>query len=91
MNAEFYKLVLGPRLKYSSAFWPKPDSTFEEAEIAMLELYCRRAQLEDGMKVRVKEGLLERKDFLPTLEPVAPGQKSGTNPGFGSGIPCGRE
>ena len=37
-------------MKYSSGFWPKPDSTFEESEVAMLELYCQRAQLEDGMK-----------------------------------------
>lgn len=75
VNAEFFKLVLGPRLKYSSAFWPKPDSTFEEAEIAMLELYCSRAQLEDGMKVRANERLLERRDLRPTLDSVlAPDQ-----------------
>lgn len=52
VSADFYRLVLGPRLKYSSCFWPKTDTTFEEAEVAMLEIYCERAQLEDGMKVR---------------------------------------
>ena len=51
VNAAFYHLALGPRLKYSSGFWPKPDSTFEESEVAMLEMYCDRAKLEDGMKV----------------------------------------
>ncbi|CAM9504380.1 unnamed protein product [Scytosiphon promiscuus] len=51
VNAAFYHLALGPRLKYSSAFWPKSDSTFEEAEVAMLEMYCDRAKLEDGMKI----------------------------------------
>lgn len=50
VNAAFYHLTLGPRLKYSSGFWPKANSTFEESEVAMLELYCQRAQLEDGMK-----------------------------------------
>ncbi|CAN0557064.1 unnamed protein product, partial [Ectocarpus sp. 8 AP-2014] len=51
VNAAFYHLALGPRLKYSSGFWPKSDSTFEESEVAMLEMYCDRAKLEDGMKV----------------------------------------
>ncbi|CAM9716752.1 unnamed protein product, partial [Laminaria digitata] len=44
-------LALGPRLKYSCGFWPKRDSTFEESEVAMLEMYCERAKLEDGMKI----------------------------------------
>ena len=57
VNAAFYRLALGPRLKYSSGFWPKPDSTFEESEVAMLEMYCDRAKLEDGMKVwRARSG-----------------------------------
>lgn len=48
---EFFSLVLGPRLKYSSAFWPTRDSTLAEAEDAMLELTARRAQLADGQRV----------------------------------------
>lgn len=51
IDTEFYRLVLGPRLKYSSGYWPKSDTTFEESEVVMLEMYCQRAQLEDGMKV----------------------------------------
>lgn len=60
MKAAFYHLALGPRLKYSSGFWPKPDSTFEESEVAMLDMYCDRAKLEDGMKVCALELLLAR-------------------------------
>ena len=48
---EFFELVLGPRLKYSSAFWPNGDSTLAQAEEAMLELTARRAQLADGQRV----------------------------------------
>jgi cyclopropane-fatty-acyl-phospholipid synthase len=48
---EFYKLVLGPHLKYSSGYWPNEDTTFAESEIAMLELYCQRADLYDGMNL----------------------------------------
>ena len=49
--AAFYDLSLGPRKKYSSGLWTSPSTTFEESEVAMLELYCERAQLEDGMKI----------------------------------------
>ena len=49
--AEFYDMCLGPRKKYSSGLWPDKSTTFEESEIAMLDLYCQRAQIEDGMKV----------------------------------------
>nr|AJD20225.1 coclaurine N-methyltransferase [Podophyllum peltatum] len=49
--AEFYKLVLGKHLKYSSSYFSKPTSRLDESEQAMLELYCERAQLVDGQKV----------------------------------------
>lgn len=49
--AAFYDLSLGPRKKYSSGLWAKSDTTFEESEVTMLDLYCERAQLVDGMKI----------------------------------------
>jgi cyclopropane-fatty-acyl-phospholipid synthase len=48
---EFYRQVLGPRLKYSSGYWPSRDTTFAESEEAMLELTCRRAGLANGQKI----------------------------------------
>ncbi|MCY3959823.1 MAG: cyclopropane-fatty-acyl-phospholipid synthase [Chloroflexi bacterium] len=48
---DFFRLILGPRLKYSSAFWPNGDTTLAQAEEAMLELTARRAQLADGQRV----------------------------------------
>lgn len=48
---EFFKLVLGPRMKYSSGYWPKPDTTFAESEEIMLALTCERAALENGQSV----------------------------------------
>lgn len=47
----FFQRVLGPRRKYSSALWPAGVRTLDEAEAAMLDLTCRRAGLEDGMRV----------------------------------------
>jgi cyclopropane-fatty-acyl-phospholipid synthase len=49
--SEFYLLVLGRHLKYSSCLYETPTSTLDEAERAMLELYCVRAELTDGMSV----------------------------------------
>lgn len=48
---EFYKIVLGPRLKYSSGYWANERTTFEESEMMMLQLYSERAQLQDGQKM----------------------------------------
>lgn len=49
--AKFYDLCLGPRKKYSSGLWPNPNTNFEESEIAMLEAYCQRSGVRDGMRV----------------------------------------
>jgi cyclopropane-fatty-acyl-phospholipid synthase len=49
--AAFYDLCLGPRKKYSSGLWPTHSTTFEESELQMLDLYCDRAQLQDGMSI----------------------------------------
>ncbi len=46
---EFFRLVLGPRLKYSSCLWPDGVDTLAAAEDAMLALTCERAGVEDGM------------------------------------------
>ena len=49
--SKFFELALGPRLKYSGAYWPPGVSTLEEAETAMLERTCDRAQLDDGQDI----------------------------------------
>ncbi|MEO5628326.1 MAG: cyclopropane-fatty-acyl-phospholipid synthase family protein [Thermomonas sp.] len=47
----FFQHCLGPRLKYSSCYYPTGDETLAEAEDAMLELYGQRAELVDGQEV----------------------------------------
>ena len=49
--AEFFRLVLGKRLKYSSCYWPAGVETLDAAEEAMLALTCERAGVEDGMEL----------------------------------------
>jgi cyclopropane-fatty-acyl-phospholipid synthase len=49
--ADFFELVLGPRLKYSSCLWEEGTETLADAEEAMLALTCERAGIADGMEV----------------------------------------
>ena len=51
LPTEFFELVLGPRMKYSSGFWPADDTSFAESEEAMLALSCERAGLADGQSI----------------------------------------
>jgi len=48
---EFFRLCLGPRLKYSGCLWTPGVTTLAQAEEAMLGLTCERAGVEDGMDV----------------------------------------
>lgn len=48
---EFFELVLGKHLKYSSGYWTPETSSLDEAEEAMLRLYETRADIRDGMSV----------------------------------------
>jgi cyclopropane-fatty-acyl-phospholipid synthase len=47
----FFKLCLGKRLKYSSAYYPRGDETLDQAEEAMLALYGERAELADDQDI----------------------------------------
>jgi cyclopropane-fatty-acyl-phospholipid synthase len=47
----FFTRCLGPRLKYSSCYYPRGDETLAEAEEAMLALYCERAEITDGQDI----------------------------------------
>jgi cyclopropane-fatty-acyl-phospholipid synthase len=51
LPAEFLGLMLGPRRKYSGCLWEPGTATLAQAEEAMLDLSCRRAQVADGMRI----------------------------------------
>jgi cyclopropane-fatty-acyl-phospholipid synthase len=48
---DFFELVLGPRMKYSSGYWPREDTTFAESEEIMLALTCERAELTGDLDI----------------------------------------
>jgi cyclopropane-fatty-acyl-phospholipid synthase len=49
--AAFFELVLGPHLKYSSAWWPEGVETLADAEARMLALTAERAGCADGQRI----------------------------------------
>jgi len=48
---ELFELMLGPRLKYSSAVWPSDGATLAEAEEHTLGLLADRAGIADGQRI----------------------------------------
>ena len=48
---EFFRQVLGPHLKYSSAFWPADAKTLDQAEAAGLRESCLHAGLMNGQTI----------------------------------------
>jgi len=45
---EFFRLVLGPHMKYSCALWEDGDDSLKVAEERMLKLTCERARIKNG-------------------------------------------
>ncbi len=49
--AAFFARVLGPRLKYSSCYWPDATDDLGQAEEHMFALTAERAELQDGQDI----------------------------------------
>jgi cyclopropane-fatty-acyl-phospholipid synthase len=48
---DFYRLVLGPSMVYSCAYWTPDATTLELAQEAKLDLVCRKLGLRPGMRL----------------------------------------
>jgi len=51
LPADFFKLCLGGRLKYSGCYYATGRESLDQAEAAMLELTGMRAELADGQRI----------------------------------------
>jgi cyclopropane-fatty-acyl-phospholipid synthase len=51
VSNDFYRLVLGPSMTYSCAYFATPAASLEEAQCAKHELVCRKLGLEPGMRL----------------------------------------
>ena len=51
VDSEFFQYCLGKNLKYSCCYWDENTTSLNDAEEIMLEKYCKRAKIEDGMEI----------------------------------------
>ena len=51
LGNDFYRLWLDREMVYSCAYFPAPDYTLEDAQIAKMDLVCRKLRLESGERV----------------------------------------
>jgi cyclopropane-fatty-acyl-phospholipid synthase len=48
---DFYRLLLGPSLVYSCAYFADGSSSLDDAQVAKLDLVCRKLGLREGMRL----------------------------------------
>ena len=48
LGNDFYRLWLDDQLLYTCAYFPTPDASLEEAQVAKMEMVCRKVGLEPG-------------------------------------------
>ncbi|HEY1283539.1 MAG TPA: cyclopropane-fatty-acyl-phospholipid synthase family protein [Steroidobacteraceae bacterium] len=48
---DFYSLWLGDTMAYTCAYYPRPDATLDEAQLAKFEHVCRKLRLRSGESV----------------------------------------
>jgi len=51
VSNDFYRLVLGPTLTYSCAYFATPQSSLDDAQRAKYDLICRKLGLGEGMRL----------------------------------------
>jgi cyclopropane-fatty-acyl-phospholipid synthase len=51
ITADFYRLWLDPKMVYTCAYFPQQNTTLEEAQIAKMDLVCRKLWLKPGETV----------------------------------------
>src|SRR4051812_48938532 len=51
VSNDFYRLILGPTMTYSCAYWAEDGFTLDDAQDAKYELICRKLGLQEGMRL----------------------------------------
>jgi cyclopropane-fatty-acyl-phospholipid synthase len=51
VSNRFYRLVLGPSMVYSCAYFASPDDTLDEAQERKLDVICRKLRLREGERL----------------------------------------
>jgi cyclopropane-fatty-acyl-phospholipid synthase len=51
LGNEFYRLWLDPEMQYTCAYYPSPDDDLDTAQLAKMDLVCRKLRLRPGERV----------------------------------------
>lgn len=51
VSNDFYRLILGPTMVYSCAYFATPDDSLEEAQTRKLDVICRKLDLKPGERL----------------------------------------
>jgi cyclopropane-fatty-acyl-phospholipid synthase len=51
LGNDFYRLWLDRQMVYTCAYFPSPDATLDDAQVAKMDLVCRKLRLEPGDRV----------------------------------------
>lgn len=51
VSNEFYRMILGPTMVYSCAYFDSPDDTLEDAQVRKLDVICRKLRLQPGERM----------------------------------------
>jgi cyclopropane-fatty-acyl-phospholipid synthase len=51
LSNAFYELFLDPEMVYTCAYWPTAETTLEQAQVAKLDLVCRKLRLQPGERL----------------------------------------
>lgn len=51
LGNDFYRLWLDERLVYTCAYYPRPEATLDQAQLAKLDYVCRKLRLQPGERV----------------------------------------
>jgi cyclopropane-fatty-acyl-phospholipid synthase len=51
VSNRFYRLILGPTMVYSCAYFADPEETLEDAQTRKIELICRKLALREGERL----------------------------------------
>lgn len=51
VSNEFYRLILGPTMVYSCAYFESPDDSIEEAQTRKLDVICQKLDLKEGERL----------------------------------------
>ncbi len=51
LSNDFYGLFLGPTMAYTCAYWPRAETTLDEAQTAKFDMICRKLRLQPGERM----------------------------------------